>query len=87
MNAAHSRFDGIIKLRIGVTVFSQLVYTLRRACAQIIEPPEHDRFSRANFGARWCEAALLSVVTKGAFECPAGIGKRLRASIDHAKRA
>ncbi len=80
VNAAHRRFGGIVKLRVGVTVFSQLVHTLRRACAQIIEPPEHDRFSRTNFGARRCEAALLSVVTEGAFECAAGIGQRLSAA-------
>ena len=87
MNAAHRRFGGIVKLRVGVTVFSQLLHTLRRACAQIIEPPEHDRFSRTNFGARRREAALLSVVTERAFECAAGVGQRLRAPINHAKRA
>ena len=87
VSAAHRRFGGIVKLRVGVTVFSQLVHTLRRARAQIIEPPEHDRFSRTNFGARRCEAALLSVVAEGAFECAAGIGQRLWAPVDHAKRA
>ena len=86
VSAAHRRFGGIIKLRVGVTVFSQLVHTLRRACAQIIEPPEHDRFSRTNFCARRCEAALLSVVAEGAFECAAGVGQRLWAPVNHAKR-
>ena len=86
MSAAHRCFGWIIELRVGVTVFSQLVHTLRRACAQIIEPPEHDRFSGTNFGARRREAALLSVVAEGAFECAAGIGQRLRSPVNHAKR-
>ena len=86
VNAAHRRFRWIIKLRVGVTVFLQLLHALRRARAQIIEPPEHDRFGRTNFGARRNEAALLSIVTKGAFECAAGVGQRLRAPVDHAKR-
>ena len=77
VSAAHRRFGGIVKLRVGVTVFSQLVHTLRRARAQIIESPEHDRFSRTNFRARRCEAALLSIVAERAFECAAGIGQRL----------
>ena len=87
VSAAHRRFGGIIKLRVGVTVFSQLLHTLRRPGPQIIEPPEHDRLSRTNFGARWCEAALLSVVAEGAFECAAGVGQRLWAPVNHAKRA
>ena len=87
MNAAHRRFGWIIELGVGVTVFSQLVHTLRRARAQIIEPPEHDRFSGTNFCTRRCEAALLSVVAEGAFESAAGIGQRLWAPINHAKRA
>ena len=87
VSAAHRRFGGIVKLRVGITVFSQLVHTLRRARAQIIEPPEHDRFSRTNFRARGCKAALLSVVAEGAFECAAGIGQRLWAPVDHAERA
>ena len=37
VSAAHRRFGGIVKLRVGVTVFSQLLHTLRRARAQIIE--------------------------------------------------
>ena len=87
VNAAHRRFGGIVKLRVGVTVFSQLLHTLRRARAQIIEPPEHDRLSRTNFGTRRCETALLSVVAEGAFECAAGIGQRLWAPVNHAKWA
>ena len=87
VNAAHGRFHGIVKLRVVVTMFSQLLHTLRSPCAQIIEPPEHDRFSRTNFRAGRSEPALLSVVTKSAFECAAGVGQRLRAPIDHAKRA
>ena len=87
MSASHRSFGRIVKLRVGVTLFSELVHTLRRACAQIIEPPEHDRFSRTNFGARRCEAALLPVVAEGAFECAAGIGQRLWPPIDHPKWA
>src|SRR6266581_8714724 len=87
VGAAHRRFGGIVKLRVRITVFSQLQHPLRRACAQIIEPPEHDRFSRTNLGARRCEAALLSVVAEGAFECAAGVGQRLWAPVNHAKRA
>jgi hypothetical protein len=74
-------------LRVGVTVFSQLLHTLRRARAQIIEPPEYDRFSRTNLGARRRKAALLAIITKRAFECAAGVGQRLWAPVNHAKRA
>ena len=87
VNAAHRRFGGIVKLRVGVTVFSQLLHTLCSARAQIIEPTEHDRFSRTNFGARRGEATLLAIITKRAFECAAGIGQRLWAPINHAERA
>ena len=87
VSAAHRRFGGIVKLRVGVPVFSQLLHTLRRACAQIIEPTEHDRFSRTNLGARRCEPALLSVVAEGTFECATGVGQRLWAPVNHAKRA
>src|SRR5207245_10594097 len=84
---AHRRFGGIGKLRVGVTVFSQLMHTLRRARAQIVEPPEHDRFSRTNLGARRRKATLLAIITKRAFERAAGVGQRLWAPINHAKRA
>src|SRR6516162_2495592 len=87
VSAAHGRFGGIVKLHVGVTVLAQLMHTLRRARTQVIEPPKHDRFSRTNFGARWCEAALLSVVAEGAFECAAGVGQRFWAPVNHAKRA
>ena len=86
VNAAHRCFRRIVKLRVSVTVLSQFVHTLRRARAQIIEPPEHDRFSRTNFCACRNETALLSIVAKGAFECAAGIGQRLRSPVDYAKR-
>src|SRR5712691_6141716 len=86
VGAAHRSVDGIVKLRVGVTVFSQLLHPLRRARAQIIEPPEHDRFSRTNFGARRCEATLLAIITKRAFECAAGVGQRLRTAINYPKR-
>src|SRR6266480_3176274 len=39
VGAAHRSVDGIVKLRIGVPVFSQLLHTLCRTRAQIIEPP------------------------------------------------
>jgi hypothetical protein len=87
VSTAHRRFGGVVKLRIGVTVFSQLLHALCRARAQIIEPPEHDRFSRTNLGARRREATLLAIVTKRAFECAAGVGQRVRTAIDHTKRA
>jgi len=41
--------------------------------------------SRTNLGARRCEAALLSVVAEGAFECAGGVGQRLWAPVNHAK--
>ena len=87
MSASHRSFGRIVKLRVGVTLFSELVHTLRRACAQIIEPPEHDRFGRTDFGARGNESAFLSVVTESALECTAGIGQRFWPAIDHPKRA
>jgi hypothetical protein len=74
-------------LRVDVTVFSQLLHTLRRARAQIIEPPEYDRFSRTNLGARRRKATLLAIVTKRAFECAASVGQRLWAPVNHAKGA
>src|SRR5262249_11336800 len=85
VSAAHRRFGGIVNLRVVVTVFSQLVHTLRRTRAQIIEPPKYDRFSRTNFRTRRWETALLSVVTERTFECAAGVGQRLRAAVNHAK--
>lgn len=87
VSAPHRSFSGIIKLGVAVTLFAQLLHTLRRACAQIIEPPENDGFSRANFGARRCEATFLPVVAEGALECAAGVGQRLWAAIDHPKWA
>jgi hypothetical protein len=87
VSAAHRRFGGIVKLRVAVTVFSQLLHTLCCALAQIIEPPEHDRFSRTNFCTCGRKAALLSVIAKGAFESAAGIWQRLGPTIDHAEWA
>src|SRR5882724_1698292 len=87
VSAAHRRFGRIVKLRVGVTVFSQLLHTLYRPRAQIIEPPEHDRFSWTNFCTRRRKATLLSIVTKGAFECTAGVRQRLWAPVNHAKGA
>jgi len=87
VSASHRSFGRIVKLRVGVTLFSELVHTLRRACAQIIEPPEHDRFGRTDFGARGNESAFLSVVAESALEYAAGIGQRFWPAIDHPKRA
>ena len=87
MSAAHRSFDWIIKLRIVVTVFSQLLHPSRGACAQIIKRAKHDRFSRTNFGTRGRKTAFLAVVAEGAFECAAGFGQRLWAPVNHAKRA
>src|SRR5262245_37777430 len=81
VSPANGRFDRIIKLRVGITVFSQLVHTLRGAHAQVIKPPENDRFSRANFRTRGSETALLAIVAEGAFERAAGVGQRLGAPV------
>ena len=66
--------------------FPAILHALRAARAQIVKPAEDDRFSRANFCAGRHEPAFLPVVTEGAFESAAGIGQRLRATIDHAER-
>lgn len=87
VRAAHRRFSGIVKLRVRITVLSQLLHALRSAGPQVIEPSEYDRFGRTNFRARWNEPALLAIVTKGAFKGAPGVGQRLRASVDHAERA
>ena len=78
--------SGIVKLRVVVAVFSQLVHPLRRPRTQIIEPSKHDRFRWTNFRARRCEAALLSVVAERAFECASRVRQWLGPSIDYAKR-
>src|SRR5438093_13561003 len=86
VNAAHRRFERIVKLRVGVTVFPQLLHTLICPSAQIIEPAEDDRFGRANFCAcRW-EAALLAIITECAFERATRVGQWLRTAIDNTKR-
>jgi len=86
VSAAHRSVDGIVKLRIGVPVFSQLLHTLCRTRAQIIEPPEDDRFGGTNLCARRWEPALLAIITESALEGAAGVGQRLRTTIDNAKR-
>ena len=73
-------------MRVVVTALLQLLHASRCTRAQIVEPAKDDRFGRANFRAGRDEPALLSVVTKSAFKCAAGIGQRLRPAIDHAKR-
>src|SRR5207245_834126 len=86
VGAAHRSVDGIVKLRIGVPVFSQFLHTLCRTRAQIIEPPEDDRFGWTNLCARRWEPALLAIITESALEGAAGVGQRLRTTIDNAKR-
>ena len=86
VGTAHGAFRGIVKLRVGVPVFPQLMHTLRCARAQIIEPPEHDRFSWTNFRTRRRKTAFLSVVAEGAFECASGVGQRFRTTIDYPER-
>src|SRR6266576_5331371 len=54
--------------------------------AQIIQPAEDDRFSRANFCTCRHEPTLLSIVTESAFERAAGIRQRRRPAINHPKR-
>ena len=87
MHAAQPRFPSDRKFarRCNRTVADVFTRSFA-ACAQIVEPAEDDRFGRANFRARRHESALLPVVTKGALECAARIGQRLRAAIDHAER-
>jgi len=87
VNPANGCFRGIIELRVVVTVLVKLLHTLRCACAQIVEPAEHNRFGWTNFRACGDEAALLAVVTQGAFERAACVGQRFRSPIDHTKWA
>src|SRR4029077_7258437 len=54
--------------------------------AQIIEASEDNRFGWTNLRASRCEAALLSIVTEGAFECAARVRQRRRSPINHPKR-
>ena len=86
VGATHRSVNGIVKLCIVISVFFELLYSLRRARAQIIEPSEDDRFGRTNFCARRWEAALLAIITESTFEGAAGVGQRLRTTIDNAKR-
>src|SRR6266576_1513601 len=87
VGAAHRSVDGIVKLRIGVPVFSQLLHTLCRTRAQIIEPPEDDRFGWTNLRACRNESTFLSVVAKRALESAPGAGQRFRPTINYAERA
>src|SRR5437667_12817871 len=86
VSAAHRSVDGIVKLRIGVPVFSQLLHTLCRTRAQIIEAPEDDRFGGTNLCARRWERALLAIITESALDGAAGVGPRFRTTIDNATR-
>ena len=87
MNPADARLLRIIKLRVVVTVLVQLLQALCCARPQIIESAKDDRFCWANFCASRNESAFLSIVAKRALECAAGVGQRLRSTIDHTKRA
>jgi hypothetical protein len=66
-------------------MFLQMLHALFRSGTQIIKSAKDDRFCWTNFGASGHESALLSIVTKGAFECAAGLWQRLRTSVDHAE--
>ena len=70
---------------LALSVLASLVLA-RRMVTQFVQATKHDRFSRANLGARRHQPALLSIVTEGAFECAAGVRQRLRSTIDHAER-
>src|SRR5438477_6366235 len=59
--------------------------TLIRTGAQIVEPPEDNRFGWTNLCASRCEAALLSIVTEGALECAACVRQRRGSTIDDAE--
>ena len=85
MDPADARLLRIVKLRVVVTMLVQLLHALSCARPQIIESTKDDRFCGANFGASWNESALLSVIAKRALECAAGVGQRLRSTIDHAE--
>src|SRR5579884_462561 len=87
VKAAHRRFNGIVKLSIGVTGLLQLVEAFLCARAQLVQRAEQDRFSRAHLRACGNEAALLPIVAERAFESAAGIGQRFGSAIDYAKRA
>ena len=87
VNPAHGCFRWIVNLCVVVTVLVKLLHTVRCACAQIIEPSEHDRFRGANLRARRHEPALLAIITERAFECATCVGQRFRSPVDHAEGA
>ena len=87
MQSTHGCFLRIVKLRVRVTILSQLLDALRCTRPQIIEPSKDNRFSRTNFCARRNESAFLSIVTEGTLECAARVGQRLGPAIDHAEGA
>ncbi len=87
MQPAHGCFLWIVKLRVSITILSQLLDALRCSRPQIIEPSKDNRFSRTDLCASRNESAFLSIVTKGALECAASVGQRLRPAIDHAEGA
>ena len=85
MNPADARLLRIVKLRVVITVLAKLLHALRRTHAQIIEPPEDDRFGWTDFRTGRHQPAFLAVVTKCALKSSAGAWQRFWPTIDHAK--
>src|SRR4029453_7306835 len=83
MNAADARLLRIVQLCVVVTELLQMLLALFRSDTQIIKSAKDDRFRRTNFGAGGNKPALLSIVTKRAFECAAAIRQRLGSTIDY----
>ena len=78
---------GVVDLRVVIAALLKLLHALCCPRAQIIEAAEHNRFSRTNFRARGYETALLSIITKRAFERATGIRQRVGPPIDYTERA
>src|SRR2546423_240486 len=87
MYPTHGSLRWVVKLRVVVTAFLQLLHTLCCARAQIIQSAKYDRFGWTNLCAGRNESALLSIITKCALESAACVRQRRRSTIDHAERA
>ena len=85
MDSTDGSFLWIVQSRIAVTALLQGLNPPRSARTKIVQPAEDNRFRRADFCAGRREPALLPVITKGAFERAAGIGKWCGPAIDHAE--
>ena len=70
---------------VAITALLQGLDPLRSAPTKIVQSAEDNGFRRADFCAGRREPALLAVITKGAFERAAGVGKWCGPAIDHAK--